>query len=123
MTAQQNTSTVDIVVGGQGTGANSTWRLSTYNPIALADSPATVSTLALTTGANTVQVQSSIDGTAAKYVLILPDPSNGISFNVKTIVGDTGITVISQPMLMPLNSVTYLYVNASANVEVSFRWL
>lgn len=125
MTAPQNTATLDIVISVQGTGLNSTFRLSTYNPISIADSPGgALASVVLATGANTVVVPKSIDGQKAQFLLALPDPASTNTKFVQGISGDTGVPFTGQPFLIPIKSgTTALQINATLGETISAIWI
>ena len=113
------TATVDIVVNVQGDGTNESWRLSTYAPISLTDSPGTRVSIALSAGFNSIPLMLSADGGKPNYFLALP-PST--STNVKTlkgVTGDTGKSFTAQPFLIPIQSTdTAIGITSTTNETI-----
>jgi hypothetical protein len=124
MTAQ-DTATLDVVINGQGTGANLTFRLSTYNPISLADSPAVRDQLQLSSGSNSVPVKFSASGTQATFLLLLPDPANSVAIHYRGITsGDTGVATTTQPLLVPIPpSTNSVYITAASAATCGAIWI
>ena len=122
---QMKIATLDVVVNVQGTGQNTTYRLSTYNPISLSDSPGIEDQLQLASGSNSVAVKFSASGTQAQYLLLLPDPANAVVIHYRGVtVGDVGQATTTSPMLIPIPAGTNsIYITAASAATCGAIWI
>lgn len=118
------TATLDIVVNVQGDGTNESFRLSTYNPIALPDSPGARVSVALAIGFNSLPIVLAADGGKPSFFLVLPPLTSTNVKTLKGVTGDTGKPFTAQPFLIPVQSTDTAIGIASTAVEtIEGYWL
>lgn len=118
------TATMDIVISVQGDGTNDSWRLSTFNPIVLTDSPGNRTVYSLSAGFNSITCPKAQDGGASSYAVIIPQVGSTNVKTLKGVTGDTGTSFTSQEFVVPIASgTTSIGITSVATDYIEIYWI